>query len=133
MDAEIGLVNAGQALARDLPPGPLRRRDLWEACHSTANPGVAELTGAQLRQMIERAADPEFQRSTTGPLRGKPRGPLHVDGLDGRIDDARTYVVAATDFELERYGGMIDPAWQLRVRYDFPTIVREAIEEHLRG
>ncbi len=133
MGADVGLVNSGQALDRDLPPGPLRRRDLWEACHSTANPGAVELTGARLRQMIERAADPEFQRSTTNALRGKPRGPLHVDGLDGRIEDARTYLVAATDFELERYGGMVDPAWQLRVRYDFPTILCEAIEEHLQS
>jgi hypothetical protein len=40
--------------------------------------------------------------------------------------------VAATDYELEAYGGLVDGDWKLSVRYEFPTIVREAIEEHLR-
>ena len=35
-----------------------------------------------------------------------------------------------TDWELEPYGGMVDEAWGLRVRYDFPIILREAVEEH---
>jgi hypothetical protein len=40
-------------------------------------------------------------------------------------------VVAATDFELEPYGELIREDWTLRVRYDFPTIIREAIEQQL--
>ncbi|MDQ3875777.1 MAG: bifunctional metallophosphatase/5'-nucleotidase [Actinomycetota bacterium] len=130
MGAEVGLVTSGAALDWPLPAGPLRRRDLWEACHSTANPAVVELTGAQLAHILERGGDSEFQQTTSGPLRGKPRGPLCVAGATP-VDPDRTYVVAATDFELEHYGGMVDPDWQLSVRYDFPTIVREAIEEHL--
>ena len=47
------------------------------------------------------------------------------------IDPARDYVVAGTDWELEPHGGLVDPAWRLQVRYDFPTIVREAVEEAL--
>jgi 2',3'-cyclic-nucleotide 2'-phosphodiesterase (5'-nucleotidase family) len=130
MGAEVGLVVSGAALDRPLPAGPLRRRELWEACHSTANPAVVELTGAQLAHILERGGDPEFQRTTSGPLRGKPRGTLCVAGVDG-VDRNRTYIVAATDFELEHYGGMVEEAWQLSVRYDFPTIVREAIEDWL--
>ena len=38
----------------------------------------------------------------------------------------------ATGWELDSYGGLVDPGWGLEVRYDFPTIVREAIEEHLQ-
>ncbi len=133
MGAEVALVTSGQVLDRTLPAGPLRRRELWDACHSTANPGVAELTGVQLQQLIDRGGDPEFERSTTRALRGRPRGPLEVVGLTGAIDPSRTYVVAATDFELEQYGGMVESGWNLRIRYDFPTILREAVEERLSG
>jgi hypothetical protein len=131
MGAEIGLATSAVVLDYSLPEGPLRRGELWEACHSTANPAVAELTGVQLAQMIERGSDPEFQQTTDGPLRGKPRGPLHVAGDAAALDLGRKYVVAATDYELEPYGRLIGDDWQLAVRYDFPTIIREAIEERL--
>jgi 2',3'-cyclic-nucleotide 2'-phosphodiesterase (5'-nucleotidase family) len=131
MGAEIGLATSGVVLDYSLPAGPLRRGELWEACHSTANPAVVELTGAELAQMIERGSDPEFQQTTDGPLRGKPRGPLHVAGDADTIDLGRTYLVAATDYELEPYGRLIEDDWQLSIRYDFPTIVREAVEERL--
>jgi hypothetical protein len=80
--------------------------------------------------MIERGNDAQFQQTIDNPLRGKPRGPLHVAGLDA-FDRDRTYVVAATDYELERYGRLVEDDWQLTIRYDFPTIIREAIEERL--
>jgi 2',3'-cyclic-nucleotide 2'-phosphodiesterase (5'-nucleotidase family) len=131
MDAEIALATAQVMLDHPLPAGPLRRGDLWEACHSTANPAVTELTGAQLAVMLDKGNDPEFQQTTSGPLRGRPRGPLHVAGDASALEPQRTYVVAATDFELENYGGLIDPDWRLSIRYDFPTIIREAIEEKL--
>jgi 2',3'-cyclic-nucleotide 2'-phosphodiesterase (5'-nucleotidase family) len=131
MGAEVGLATSAVVLDHPLPAGPLRRGELWEACHSTANPAVVELTGAQLTQMIERAGDPEFQQTTDGPLRGKPRGPLHVAGEATAVDPDRTYVVAATDYELEPYGRLIGDDWKLAVRYDFPTIIREAVEERL--
>ena len=131
MQAEIGLATSAVVLDDSLPAGPLRRRDLWEACHSTANPAVVELTGAQLAHMIERGNDAQFQQTTDNPLRGVPRGPLHVAGDAGDLDPERTYVVAATDYELERYGRLVEDAWQLSIRYDFPTIIREAVEERL--
>jgi 2',3'-cyclic-nucleotide 2'-phosphodiesterase (5'-nucleotidase family) len=131
MGAEVGLVTSGNVLDRPLPAGPLRRRELWEACHSTANPAVVELSGAQLAHILQRGRDPAFQRTTSGPLRGQPRGPLCVSPGLTDADPNRTYVVAATDFELEHYGGMVETDWRLRIRYDFPTIVREAIEERL--
>jgi 2',3'-cyclic-nucleotide 2'-phosphodiesterase (5'-nucleotidase family) len=130
MGAEIGLATSAAVLDRPLPTGPLRRGDLWEACHSTANPAVVELSGAQLAHMLERGNDPSFQRTTNQPLRGRPRGPLHVAGATS-IDRDRTYTVAATDFELERYGDLIGEDWRLEIRYEFPTIIREAVEEHL--
>ncbi len=132
MDADVGLATSGAAIDHPLPPGPLRRGDLWEACHSTGNPGAVSMTGAQLAQVIQRGSDPEFQRTTAGPLRGRERGPLEVVGA-ADLDPARDYLVAGTDWELEPYGGMVDAAWQLQARYDFPIILREAIEQHLRS
>jgi len=131
MGSEIGLATSAVVLDHPLPAGTLRRGELWEACHSTANPALVELTGAQLTHMIERGSDPEFQQTTDGPLRGKPRGPLHVAGDAGAVDPGRTYLVAATDYELEPYGRLVEDDWQLSIRYDFPTIIREAVEERL--
>ena len=132
MGADVGLANSAAAIDRPLPAGPLRRRDLWEACHSTGNPGVVAMTGVQLLQLIERGSDPGFQQTTAGPLRGRPRGPLHV-ASPAELDPRGRYTVAGTDWELEPYGGMVEESWSLRVRYDFPTILREAIEEHFRS
>jgi 2',3'-cyclic-nucleotide 2'-phosphodiesterase (5'-nucleotidase family) len=131
MGAEIGLATSAVVLDHPLPAGPLRRGALWEACQSTANPAVTELTGAQLGHMVRRGNDPDFQQETDGPLRGRPRGPLHVAGDASSLDPDRSYRVAATDYELEEYGRLIEPGWQLSIRYDFPTIIREAIEERL--
>ena len=131
MDAEIGLATSAVVLDEPLPAGPLRRRDLWEVCHSTANPAVTELTGTQLARMVEKGNDRAFQQTTDGPLRGKPRGPLHLAGDVSSLVPDRMYVVAATDYELEEYGRLVEADWQLSIRYDFPTIIREAVEERL--
>ena len=131
MTAELGLATSAAVLDEPLPAGSLRRRELWEVCHSTANPAVVELTGAQLSHMIERGNDARFQQTTDHPLRGKPRGPLHVAGDASSLDPDRVYVVAATDYELERYGRLVEDDWRLSIRYDFPTIIREAVEERL--
>ncbi len=132
MGAEVAIVTPGQAFSDGLPGGPLRRGHLWSVCDSSANPGVVEMKGAQLRAVIERGRDPEFASMTAGPLRGRPRGVLQVVGPPA-IESRRRYAVAGTDWELEPYGGLVEPEWGLRPRYDFPTIVREAIEEHLRA
>jgi 2',3'-cyclic-nucleotide 2'-phosphodiesterase (5'-nucleotidase family) len=131
MGAELGLATSAGVLDHLLPAGPLRRGALWEACSSTANPAVVELTGAQIAHMLEKGNDPAFQQTTDHTLRGAARGPLHVAGDASSLDPDRIYVVAATDYELEEYGRLIEPDWNLSVRYDFPTIIREAVEERL--
>jgi 5'-nucleotidase len=128
MEADVGLAISGVALERTLPAGPLRRRDLWEACHTGANPGVADAPGSTLLLMLERGASSAFQQDRPRPLRGRANGPLHVAG-PAEIDPARTYRVAGTDGELSASGGLLDES--LPARYDFPTILREAIEEDL--
>ena len=134
MAAEVGLAVAGQVLSGEpLPPGPVVRGPLWDVCDSSANPGVATISGERLRRMIEVGRSPAWIEERRRPLRGRTHERLHVSGLDpAQIDAGREYVVGATDYELESYGGLVERDWNLRPRYDFPTIVREAIEEHLR-
>jgi 2',3'-cyclic-nucleotide 2'-phosphodiesterase (5'-nucleotidase family) len=128
--AEIGLYSEGQTIAV-LPPGPVTRGALWEASETPANPGLTRMTGEQLIELLERANDPEFQRATPRPLRGRPYGRLELVGATPEA--GRDYLVASTDWELGIFSGYVPEDWQLQIEYEFPLIVREAIEEHLRG
>lgn len=130
MDADAGLAVEFATIDEPLPPGPLRRGELWAVCSSSGNPGVVELSGAQLLELLARGADPAFQRSAPRSLRGRPQGRLFAVGADG-VDPLRTYRVAGSDWELGGLSGLTDPRWGLSPEYDFPTIVREAVEEHL--
>ena len=89
------------------------------------------MSGGQLRAVVQRGRDPEFAATTADALRGRPRGVLQVSG-DDSIDVEREYRVAGTDWELEPYGGLVEREWSLRPDYDFPTILREVIEEQLQ-
>jgi 2',3'-cyclic-nucleotide 2'-phosphodiesterase (5'-nucleotidase family) len=132
MGADVGLATPGASFEGWLPAGPLTRGSLWEACHSTGNPGVVRMSGEQLLCVLERGRDAQFAGTTGRPLRGKPRGVLQTSGAE-KIEPGRSYTVAGCDWELEPYGGMVEADWGLAARYDYPTIVREAIEEHLAG
>jgi hypothetical protein len=133
MNADVA-VFADSHLSEALPAGVVTRGALWEACDSAANPAVTEMTGAQLADLVDRGAVPEFMAEKLRPLRGRERGRLNLAGIErGEIDSTRTYVVAGTDWELDTYAGYALPEWGLRVRYDMPIIVREAIAEHLAG
>lgn len=132
MDADVGLATPGASFDGGLPAGRLTRGALWEVCHSSGNPGVVVMSGEQLLHVLERGRSPEFARETPRTLRGQQRGILQVSGPE-TIEPGRTYRVAGCDWELEPYGGMVEEAWTLEARYDYPTIVREAIEEYLRN
>lgn len=129
LGADVALVVPGQAFTTGLPAGPVTRGDLWRACDSSANPAVVTMSGAQLAAALHRGRDPEVAASTAHVLRGRPRGVLQVRGLD-EPDPEREYRVAGTDWELEPIGGLVEEAWGLRPEYEFPTIVREVLEEH---
>ena len=132
MGADVGLATPGASFEGGLPAGPLTRAALWESCHSSGNPGIVTMSGEQLLRVLERGRDADFARSTTRTLRGKPRGVLQTSRAED-IEPGRSYTVAGCDWELEPYGGMVEAEWRLEARYDYPTIVREAIEEHLAG
>jgi 2',3'-cyclic-nucleotide 2'-phosphodiesterase (5'-nucleotidase family) len=133
MNADVGVFSEGLTIAT-IPAGLVTRGALYEASETGANPGVTTMSGAQLATLLERGNDPRFMASTANALRGRSRGALLVAGVDpGEIDPARTYSVAGSDWELDAYGGYTDPDWGLKARYDFPVIIRDAIEDHLRG
>jgi 2',3'-cyclic-nucleotide 2'-phosphodiesterase (5'-nucleotidase family) len=128
--ADVGLIVEGAALIEPVPAGRLTRGLLWERCTSSANPAVTTMTGEQLRYVLAAGHHPDYASEKPQPLRGRERGRLCVSGVDDP-EPAREYVVGATDFELERFGGLVPAEWRLDVRYEFPTILREAIEEEL--
>ncbi|WP_372814210.1 bifunctional UDP-sugar hydrolase/5'-nucleotidase [Paenibacillus sp.] len=87
VDAEIGLVNAGQLLGGP-QQGPVSAGTLLKLCPSPINPCRLKLTGAQLRQALEESLLPEFMDK---PLfgfgfRGKVLGTLCLDGLSVEFD-----------------------------------------------
>jgi 2',3'-cyclic-nucleotide 2'-phosphodiesterase (5'-nucleotidase family) len=141
MEAEVGVLVAGQAFSGPLPAGPLRRATLWDVCPSPANPGVVTLTGSQLVELVARGLDPERAAERPNPLRGKARGLMHLSGAamrDGRllvtgqsVEPEREYRIAGSDFEFETIWGYTDSGWDLHPSYDVPTILREALEEYL--
>jgi len=142
MDAEVGLVVPATALVAALPAGILTRGALYQACPSPGVSSVAELTGAQLRELVGRGLEPELAAQAPRSLRGARRGAMHLSGAEVRdgqllvggraVDPKRAYRVAATDWELGTYGGYVPDEWALDVTWDGTTIIREAIEEHLR-
>lgn len=142
MNAEVGLVCPGAAFDDSLAAGPLTRAALWHACSSPGNPGATTMNGEQLLTVIRRGLDAEFAAGITRSLRGATRGFLHLSGAEVRdgmlliggepVDAARSYRVAGGNWELSHYGGYVEREWELEASYHFPTILREAIEEHLR-
>jgi len=88
------------------------------------------MSGAQLLELLERAADPAFENAAPRSLRGRAQGRLFSVGTRD-VDPLRTYRVAGSDWELGGLSGLSNPGWALSPDYDFPTIVREAVEEHL--
>jgi len=139
--ADVGLLIVGHAFNGPLPAGRLSRVALWDACPSTANPGVATMTGAQLIAMVKRGLDPDRAAEMPHSLRGRARGPMHLSGAslrDGRlfvseqpVDSGREYSVAASDYEFEPRFEYADAEWNLNPSYDVPIILREALEEYL--
>ena len=141
MHADVAVVGAGQAFTGSLSAGPLPRLVLYDVCSSSANPGVAVLSGAQLQTMVDRGLDPAFAAERPHTLRGAARGLLHLSGavvrqgqllVEGQpVEPALSYRVAGSDWEFEHLGGYVDKDWQLDPAYDVPTILREALEEYL--
>jgi 2',3'-cyclic-nucleotide 2'-phosphodiesterase (5'-nucleotidase family) len=142
LGGDVGVVCAPNVVAADLPAGPVRRRIIWESCPSPANPCVANLTGAQLVALVAKGLDPVFAAERPRVLRSQPRGIISLSGAvvrEGRlliggqpVAPEHLYRVVATDWELDTSGGYAQAEWNLSITYDFPIIVREALETYLQ-
>jgi 2',3'-cyclic-nucleotide 2'-phosphodiesterase (5'-nucleotidase family) len=141
MGAEVAVVAGGHAFIGPLPAGPLPRGVMWDVCTSTANPAIVTMTGGQLAALVAKGLDRAFAAERPHTLRGHARGLIHLSGAtvrDGQlwvggepVDPTREYRVAGSDWEFESYGDYADRGWNLRPRYEVPTILREALEDYL--
>lgn len=140
--AEVAVVTAAMAPTESLPAGPLKRITLWDACSSSANPGVVELSGAQLLSLIERGLDPVLAAECTRANRGKPRGLMHLSGArmshgqlsigEQPVEPERVYKVAGSDWELNTFGGYASADWKLKPTYEVQAIMRDVLEDYLK-
>lgn len=87
VDAEIGLVNAGQLLT-GLHAGAVTRGELLKLCPSPINPCKMLLTGAEVREALEQSLLAEYiHKPIRGyGFRGKELGVLCVSGLRIEVD-----------------------------------------------
>jgi 2',3'-cyclic-nucleotide 2'-phosphodiesterase (5'-nucleotidase family) len=141
--AEVALVAAGAAFTGPLPAGPLKRLTLWDVCPSPGNPGIVEMTGAQLLQTITKGLDPLLAARTSHALRGRQRGLMHISGASIRsgqlsigadlLEPARIYMVAGSGWELGPFGGYADPAWKLKPVYEIQVIMRDVLDAYFKG
>src|SRR6266699_3775768 len=140
-DADVAVITASVAFDGPLPTGPLHRETLWNVCSSSANPGVVTMTGAQLEKVVARGLDPDLAKDSPQAFRGLARGFVHLSGACIRngqllvgnqpVESEREYRVAGSDWELEPYGGYVDPDWHLQPGYEAQTILREALEPYI--
>jgi 2',3'-cyclic-nucleotide 2'-phosphodiesterase (5'-nucleotidase family) len=146
MHGEVGLSLSGH-WQTGLPAGPITVGAVYDACRSTANPGCAQLSGAQIPHFLREALTPDNMQKTPAGLRGVPIGMPHVSGIIVRYDptalDAievqingealqpdRLYCVAATDLELSDFIGYLTLPDE-QVTYELPTIVAEVLEDYI--
>lgn len=145
--ADCALTLAGHWLT-GLPGGEISQGGLFAACRSTANPCVTHLSGAQILLFLRAALDGQnssriFDRHLRGGFVGWP----HVAGLrvqwDGadtdtvqvwlgteRLQEKKTYTVAATDMEFSEFiGYLLIPDEQ--VEFEVPIVVPEVLQEYI--
>ena len=146
LQGEVGLALSGHWQS-GLPKGDITIGALYDACRSTANPGVTQLTGNQILQFLQEALKPDNMQKSPMGLRGVPIGMPHVSGLSVHYEPARPdglevkinhetlrpdrlYRIAASDMELSDFIGYL-PLLPESVTYEVPTIMSEVLEDYL--
>jgi 2',3'-cyclic-nucleotide 2'-phosphodiesterase (5'-nucleotidase family) len=151
MKAEVAILSSGLFHA-PLPKGMVNLGLLNQACFSSANPCVTSLTGEQIKQALENGLDPKTMNNKHHGFRGTPIGIPQISGMqveynpDGepnarisdirvngkKMDPTRSYRVAHTDAEMMGGEGYFRFTEPLKSEQEVPTIVREAMEDHLK-
>jgi 5'-nucleotidase len=146
MQGEVGLVLSGHWQSA-LTGGDITISALYDACRSTANPGVVQLTGEQILQLLRTALQLDNMQKSPHGMRGVPIGMPHVSGMSVHYHPARLdtleveinrealqpdqlYRVAASDMELSDFIGYLTLPHE-SVSYELPTIVPEVLEDYL--
>lgn len=152
VDADCAMVNGG-LLLYDLPEGPVNKKQLLECCPHPINPCSVEMSGKDIRSILEDALQHErIVRKLMGfGFRGKMLGWLHVDRMeilydadsynDHRIrnvyidgvplDLNRTYKVGTVDMFTF---GHVFPQFKKANHVEFyvPEFIREILEKELK-
>jgi 2',3'-cyclic-nucleotide 2'-phosphodiesterase (5'-nucleotidase family) len=146
LQGEVGLALSGHWQS-ELPSGDITLGVLYDACRSTANPGMAVLTGNQILQFLREALKPDNMQKSPNGMRGVPIGLPHVSGMSVHYNPARLgtleveidhevlqpdrlYRVAASDMELSDFIGYLTLPHE-SITYELPTIMSEVLEDYL--
>lgn len=131
-----------------LEAGKITQRQLYAANRSAGNPALVELSGAQIRQWLVAALNPDNIASQPHPLRGQKVGMpgiagmtviadrAHLDSLQVFVGgeplmDEKTYPVATTDLEISTILNYL-PIPDSKAQYEVPIVLPEIIEAYIR-
>jgi 2',3'-cyclic-nucleotide 2'-phosphodiesterase (5'-nucleotidase family) len=151
LSAEAAMIASGQ-FQDGLPAGEVTLGDLDRACFSSANPCWTLVSGAQIREALERGLDPDIYEKRHHSFRGAPVGIPQISGMQvwydphGKpgqrvkrllvrgqdLDERRTYKLAHTDAEIIPEVGYLQLDSAQTTEHEVPTIVREAIADYLQ-
>ena len=144
--AQVALMVNGHWVS-GLGTGKITQKQLYTANRSAGNPALVHLSGAQIRQWLVAALDPQNVARKIHPLRGRCIGMPGVANLrivaerarlqemqvfigDVPMQDNEQYSVAVTDLEISRllnYCAIPDE----QAQFEVPIVLPEIIEEYL--
>lgn len=112
--ADVAFMNS-QGIRKDMPAGPVTKRDMFELLPFRNAMGTFQLRGYDLRNIVQYYLDqgPSIQiAGLSARYRKQKDGPAVITGIlvgDSPLDDQRMYVCAASDYfigESKRYLGL---------------------------
>jgi 2',3'-cyclic-nucleotide 2'-phosphodiesterase (5'-nucleotidase family) len=136
--AEVALTNAG-GLRADLPEGPVTRGDVLDALPFVNTVVTLEMTGAQLREVLEQGLTLERGLVQASGLRAtydlkRPAGQRLVELRvgDEAVGDARVYRVATNSF-LAQGGDLYQTFLKAKKVDDGKVLLSDLVMEYLRA
>ena len=135
--AEIAVTNAG-GLRADLPEGPVTRGDVLDALPFVNSLVTLELTGAQVREVLEQGLSLERGMVQVSGLRAvydldRPAGKRLVEVAVGAapLQEGRAYRVATNSF-LAQGGDLYQAFLRAKTLDDTKTLLSDLVIEHFR-
>jgi 2',3'-cyclic-nucleotide 2'-phosphodiesterase (5'-nucleotidase family) len=135
--AEIAVTNAG-GLRADLPEGPVTRGDVLDALPFVNSLVTLELTGAQVREVLEQGLSLERGMVQVSGMRAvydldRPAGKRLVETSVGGapLQEGRAYRVATNSF-LAQGGDLYQAFLRAKTLDDTKTLLSDLVIEHFR-